>query len=121
MQAHAKASSTSCRSLRCLLRGNDIATSQESDASAGCGSNLRLVFSQSPSPTVTVELSRGPTAWPEALPAPDLVRAKAAKPAFTLLAGAKGTASTVAGTEAKPLLQVEFPRLDSQALFSYTY
>jgi hypothetical protein len=77
---------------------------------------------ESPSATVKVALGRGPTGWPDTIPAPGLVRAApTGKPTFKLLAGAVGTTWAVVGTAVVPQLQAVFPATNSQALFSYTY
>lgn len=83
---------------------------------------IMYVMAQQTAPSVTVEVALSSPGWPADAPAPGVVRvAPAARPAFTLLAGAAGTRVVMAGTSAAPQVQVIFPALNSQALLSYTY
>ena len=77
----------------------------------------------SPNTVVVVALSHV-GGWPLTVPAPAIVRHASnatQKPQFEMLAGRNGTQVVVAGSASEPELQVTFPALDSQALFSYRY
>ena len=91
------------------------------DSASRSGIMYLMAQATSSNTVVTVALSHQ-GGWPEAVPAPGVVRsAQDAKPAFTLLAGAAETDVALYGPPGVPELRVTFPCLDSQALLSYTY
>ena len=84
---------------------------------------IMFLMAQQTAPSATVEVALSSAEWPVVdVPAPAVVRlAPAAQPVFTLLAGAAGTEVIVTGMPSAPKVQVNFPGMNSQALFSYTY